>query len=388
MAITRQTSFRSRAVCASALGGLLVSVFVLVSGCGGVETAPQYRRIGYVHGTVDVSSEEARRLTHINYAFANVTEEGRVVLESQQDSVNLARLRSLKSANPNLDILLSIGGWAWSDYFSNAALTDSSRVLFARTAVDLLDTHDLDGLDIDWEYPAQPGEDNVYRPEDTQNFTRLLRTVRRHLDRQAERDGRSEADPYLLTIAAGATEDFLQHTNMDAAHEPLDFVNLMTYDFHGAWTEHTGHHSNLYPPARPDSVQGSAAAAVNLFVKAGIPPSKLVLGVPFYGRGWSGVSADNDGLYQSYAESRGSYSYDTLANDLSARPDFVEQWDAAARAPSLRNADSSLLITYENPRSLRAKAHYVQSRGLGGIMYWEHSAGDGTLLRTLSETLP
>ena len=367
---------------------LLVLAAGLLAGCGDGEAPPEHVKIGYVFGSVDVSPEEARRLTHINYAFANVTKDGRVVLESNRDSLHLAQLRALKSENPDLKILLSIGGWVWSDYFSNAARTDSSRARFARTAVDLLEAHKLDGLDLDWEYPGQPGENNVYRTEDTKNFTRLLRTVRRHLDEQGERDGRTGDDHYLLTIAAGADAGYLAHTNMAAAHEPLDYVNLMTYDFHGSWSAHTGHHANLYPPAEPDTLQRSAAAAVNRFVKAGVPPEKLVLGVPFYGRGWSGVEAQNDGLYQRYDTSRGSYSYDTLANHLAERPGVTRQWDAAAQAPTLWNADSSLLITYETPRSLRAKAHFVQSRDLGGVMYWEHNADDGTLLRTLHEHLP
>lgn len=369
-------------------GMLFVLGLWAVVGCGGREPTHDHVRMGYVHESADVTPEEARRLTHINYAFANVTEDGRVVLEQERDSVRLTRLRALKEENPNLNILLAIGGWAWSDYFSNAALTDSSRARFAQTAVDLLDKHDLDGLDIDWEYPAQPGQDNVYRPEDTKNFTRLLRTVRRHLDEQGERDGRTGDDRYLLTIAAGASADFLEHTEMADAQAPLDFVNLMTYDFHGSWTEHTGHHANLYPPAIPDTTRRSTAEAVTLFVKAGVPPAKLVLGVPFYGRAWTGVTPQNDGLYQPYAEARGSFSYDTLANHVASRPGFTRQWDAAAQAPTLWNADSSLLVTYETPTSLRAKAHFVQSRGLAGMMYWEHTADDGTLLRTLHAHLP
>ncbi len=367
--------------------GLFLSLWLLV-GCGASEAPPEYKRIGYVHGTVDVTPDEARQLTHVNYAFANVTEDGRVVLEQKQDSVNLAKLRALKSANPDLKILLAVGGWAWSDYFSNAALTDSSRARFARTAVNLLQKHNLDGLDIDWEYPGQPEQDNVYRPEDKKNFTLLLHTVRRHLDELGQRDGRTGDDRYLLTIAAGADADFVKHTNMVAAHQPLDFVNLMTYDFHGSWAPHTGHLANLYPPAEPDTVQRSAAAAVDLFVKASVPPHKLVLGVPFYGRSWTGVEPKNDGLYQPYDASSGSFSYDTLANHLAEWSGFTRQWDEAAQAPTLWNADSSLVITYETPRSLRAKAHFVRLRGLGGIMYWEHNAGDGTLLRTLHEHLP
>ncbi|PQJ35483.1 chitinase [Salinibacter sp. 10B] len=358
--------------------------------CGGTSDAPDstdaYVRLGYVHDTVAVTPEEARQLTHINYAFANVTEEGRVVLESEQDSANLAQLRALKSVHSDLKILLSIGGWAWSDYFSNAALTDSSRVRFARSAVALLRKHQLDGLDLDWEYPGQQGENNVYRPEDDSNFTRLLQTVRRHLNRQGRRDGRTGDDRYLLTIAAGASADYLAHTNMAAAHKPLDYVHLMTYDFHGSWTSHTGHHANLYPPATPDTMQLSAAHTVTQFIKAGVPARKLVLGVPFYGRGWAGVTPTNKGLYQSYEASRGGYPYDTLAS-LAKQEAFVRRWDSTAQAPTLWNADSSLLITYETPASLRAKTHFVKSRGLAGIMYWEHNSDDGTLLQTLYDHL-
>lgn len=365
-----------------------------MAGCGPLgesssEEPDSYKRIGYVFRgeEMDVSSQDAQQLTHINYAFANVTEEGRVVLESAEDSTHLSQLTALRSANPNLKILLSVGGWSWSDYFSEAALTDSSRARFARSAVDLVDKHDLDGLDLDWEYPGQPGEDNVYRPEDTENFTLLLRTVRRHLDEKATREGRAEDDPYLLTIAAGATSTYLEHTNMSAVQQELDFVNLMTYDFHGPWSDHTGHLANLYSPASPDSIQRSVASAVDLFVDAGVPAHKIVLGVPFYGRGWIGVTDDNNGLYQPYAESHGAFSYDTLAQHFVDQRGFTRHWDEGAQAPYLWNRDSSIVITYEDPESLQAKAQFVSSRGLGGLMYWHHDHDDGTLLQTMYEHL-
>jgi chitinase len=245
-----------------------------------------------------------KQLTHVNYAFANVTEEGRVVLGMEGDSSRLAALTDLRDRSSGFDLLLSIGGWEWSDHFSDAALTDASRERFARTAVRLLDKHDLDGLDIDWEYPGQEGQDNEYRSEDKENFTRLLRTVRRHLDEHAAREGRDDA--YLLTIAAGAGPSFVENTNMAAAQAPLDFVNLMTYDYHGSWTEHTGHHANLHPPAPPDTAhpQRAASRAVDLFLEAGVPADKLVLGVPFYGRAWGGVEPEDNRLYQSYSSPR------------------------------------------------------------------------------------
>ena len=375
-------------------GGLLACVLALAA-CespGPPEPADEgetHVRIGYVLGSrgVDVSAREARQLTHINYAFANVTKDGRVVLEHERDAANLAQLRALKDANPGLKILLAIGGWAWSDYFSDAALTDSSRARFARTAVQLLDEHNLDGLDIDWEYPGQPGQDNIYRPEDRENFTRLLQAVRRHLDEQGEQDGRTGENRYLLTIAAGASERFVQHTNMAAAQAPLDFVNLMTYDFHGAWTPHTGHHANLYAPAAPDTIQRSVSAAVDLFIDAGVPPEKLVLGVPFYGRGWTGVRQQNNGLYQPYDAATGGIPYDSLAAHYVNQRGFTRHWDDGAQAPFLWNADSATVISYEDPESLRAKAQFIRSRGLGGAMYWEHNADDDTLLNTLYEAL-
>lgn len=378
---------------------LLVLSLSLLTACSTPDvSAPEdgrtYRRIGYVFrgnstssSPLGISPQSARQLTHVNYAFANVTEEGRVVFEAPRvDSTHLAQLTSLReSANPDLDILLSIGGWVWSDYFSNAALTDSSRARFARSAVGLLKKHDLDGLDLDWEYPGQPGEDNVYRPEDKKNFTLLLRTVRQRLNELAEQQGHDE--PYLLTIAAGASPKYIEHTNMAAVQEQLDFVNLMTYDFHGSWTDHTGHHANLHPPTRPDTVRRAGAITVDLFLDAGVPSRKLVLGVPFYGRGWRDVKRKHNGLYQPYSESIGGLSYDTLAHHFVDQRGFVRHWDEEAKAPYLWNPGSAVVITYEDTASLRVKAEFIKSRDLGGAMYWEHSEDDGTLLNTLYEGL-
>lgn len=332
------------------------------------------------------AAEAADRLTHLNYAFANVTEQGHVVLERRRDSVNLVRLSALKEDHPDLEILLSIGGWVWSDYFSNAALTDASRQRFARSAVALLDTYDLDGLDLDWEFPGQEGQDNVHRPEDAENFTRLLRTVRAHLEAQGEEDGRTGDDRYLLTIAAGATERYLQHTHMAEAHASLDFINLMTYNFRGSWSARTGHHANLYAP--DDAPQAlSAAASVEVWTGADVPGSKLVLGVPFYGRGWAGVRANNRGFHQPYDEATGAFSYETLARAYVDQRGYTRHWDESARAPYLWNPDSSAFISYEDPESLRAKPAFVQTRGLGGMMYWQHTHDNGALLKALDEGL-
>lgn len=362
-------------------------IIILLASCGTRENIhisdpPSNRLVGYILGKEKLAVEpaDATLLTHINYAFANVTAEGTVVLEQEFDSTHLARLTALRDYNPDLKILLSIGGWTWSDYFSDAALTEASRARFARSAVELMLKHQLDGLDIDWEYPGQPGEDNVYRPGDKENFTLLLKTVREYLNRQGDR--------YLLTIAAGANDRYLDHTNMKSVHRYLDFVNLMTYDFHGSWTNHTGHHSNLYLTPADSGDESSADAGVIRFIRAGVPAQKIVLGVPFYGRGWSGVDDKNNGLFQAYYEPLGGLSYDSLANHHVDRNGFTRYWDEAAQAPYLWHPDSTIFITYEDEHSLRNKADYVREQGLGGMMYWEHSHDAGRkLLNALNSYL-
>lgn len=372
---------------------LLVVVFVLmgaVAACelaGPDESSSEYRRIGYVLGSrgITVSPADAQKLTHINYAFANVRN-NRVVLEHPQTPDHLDALNALKDSNPHLEILLSVGGWAWSDHFSDAALTEASRDQFARSAAALVKEHNLDGLDLDWEYPGQRGQDNTFRAEDKQNFTLLLKAVRARLD--SLQTVQPEADPYLLTIAAGADSTYLAHTEMAEAHKPLDFVNLMTYDFHGSWTDHTGHHANVHEPAVADTAEPSAAASVERFVEAGVPPEKLVIGAAFYGRGWSGVAPNRRGRYQPYDTARGALSYDSLSAAYINQNGFARYWDEAAQAPYLWNAETATFITYDDPASLRAKADFVRARDLGGIMYWEHGHDpSGTLLDALYENL-
>lgn len=348
-----------------------------------------YRIIGYVHGPrgVTVQPQDAMRLTHINYAFANIRD-GAVVLDYESDPANLAQLVALKAYNPDLKILLSVGGWSWSDHFSDAALTPASRETFARTAVALMVEHNLDGLDIDWEYPGQPGEGNVYRPEDKENFTRLLQTLRAHLDRQSRRDGRRGGNRYELTIATGANKAYLANTNLRAAHVFLDAINIMTYDFYGSWTPTTGHHTNLYGSRQAGPTATSVEEAVTDHLAAGVPSRKLVLGVAFYGYGWTGVDRANQGLYQSYDGEAAAYTFNELGRAYINQNGFVRHWDDAAKAPYLWSTDAQVFITYEDEQSLRYKADFVKAKGLGGVMYWEHQGDfNGQLLGTVYQAL-
>src|SRR6478752_7379538 len=173
--------------------------------------------IGYVggfRGETNTSIIDAQKLTHINYAFVNVQGNRAFLSNEKTDTINFRKLNELKQINPSLKILISIGGWAWSENFSDAVLTDSSRKYFAESAVEIINKYQLDGVDIDWEYPTIPGEEgNIYRPEDKQNFTLMFKELRLELDSLQQQTGKK----FLLTTAVGGFSRFVENTEMGNA---------------------------------------------------------------------------------------------------------------------------------------------------------------------------
>jgi chitinase len=305
-----------------------------------------------------------RKLTRINYAFANI-KDGEIIEGFSHDAENFVTLHKLKKVNPALKVLVSVGGWTWSGNFSDASLTRQSRTRFITSAVRFIERHQLDGLDIDWEYPNQVGNGNVYRPEDKHNFTLLLAELRQRFDLEEKRLHRR----LYTSIATGASQKFLDNTEMDKVQRYVDTVNLMTYDFYvGGPT--TGHDAPLFHnPADPKNV--SAERSVDLFLQAGVPARKLVLGVPFYGRSWGEVASENNGLFQPGKAAKGvHFSYPDLPNLLATG--FVRYWDATASVPFLYNPQTQVFVTYEDPQSLAAKCRFVNQHHLGGVMFWEY----------------
>jgi chitinase len=305
-----------------------------------------------------------RKVTRVNYAFANI-KDGEIIEGFSHDAENFATLHTLKSVNPALKVLVSVGGWTWSGNFSDASLTRQSRARFITSVVRFVERHQLDGLDIDWEYPNQVGNGNKFRPEDKHNFTLLLAELRQRFDVEEKHLHRR----LYTSIATGASQKFLDNTEMDKVQRYVDTVNLMTYDFYvGGPT--TGHDAPLFHnPADPKNV--SAERSVELFLQAGVPARKLVLGVPFYGRSWGEVSGANDGLFQSGKAAKGvHFSYPDLPNLLATG--FIRHWDATASVPFLYNPQTQVFVTYEDPQSLAEKCRFVNQHHLGGVMFWEY----------------
>lgn len=342
-----------------------------------------HKIVGYVAGWkgVNVDKIPAEKLTHINYAFANVVD-GLVVSgegNSIRDSINFAKLHQLKMRNPKLKILVSIGGWSWSKGFSDAALTAESRERLTRSGIDFLIKHKLDGLDFDWEYPALQGDNNVVRDIDKENFVLMLQRFRQALDSLGAQDGRH----YLSTIATGGFRKYLEVNDLAAAQEHLDFINIMSYDFYTAGDKVTGHHANLYP----NGAKGrSASTTAEEHEEFGVPIHKIVLGVPFYGRMWEQVPPTDQGLFQpgNFKKGLPNSEIQKLLEDSA----YVPHWDEDASAPFIYSARDSLWITYETERSIREKADYIKKHGLAGAMFWELSEDpSGVLLNALHEEL-
>jgi chitinase len=209
-------------------------------------TAPKL--IAYVTGWSPPVSIDTGRITHVNFAFARIDGEGRVVLPDDVSATRLGEIVALKRSAPALRVLISVGGWG-AEGFSDAAFTEESRARFADSAVALMRAQAADGIDLDWEYPGQSTAGIRARAEDKRNFTLLLATLRERLDARSRDDGRPRATAICSTIASADRELLRSRRDRSAARE-LDWINVMAYDFYNSLTPTTGHHAGLYRARR------------------------------------------------------------------------------------------------------------------------------------------
>lgn len=342
-------------------------------------------------------------LTHINYAFANISN-GQIVLGDPYADTeysypgdnwfdplrgNFKQLIRLKTTNPTLKTLISVGGWSWSDSFSDVALTPASRELFANSCASFVMLYDFNGVDLDWEYPDGGGEPgNIERPEDPANFVLLCERLRVKLDSLETLHNRE----FLLTMAAGATQSHIQNLDWPALMNSLDFVNVMCYDFAGAWSAQTCFNAPLFmDPANPfvEPVHSTfnSDAAMQALIVEGVPRERLVMGVPFHGKGFANVVNLNNGLYQNFngmtpggTWEPGIYDFTDLRDHYVNQNGFTRFYHPLSFTPFLHNPATNVFITYEDVESISDKAEYVLNENLGGVMIWELSADRGSQL--------
>lgn len=316
-----------------------------------------------------LQKDDVQRLTHINLAFGLI----RDGLLDLSQLTNLELVAQLRKWNPDLRIVLSVGGWG-AGGFSTMAFTAEGRQRFARSCRETVDRWNLDGIDIDWEYPCSDAAGIDAHPSDRENFTLLLRALR------------AEMEDHILSIAAGAGNYFVRDTQMDQVASIVDYVQIMTYDLRSGFTHQAGHHAALFP-TRGDASQTNTNDMVELFHSAGVPLNRMVIGAAFYSRRWTGVPDINNGLLQT-AQSVGlaGPKYSEITEDYLNQHHFVQFWDADAQAAYLWNG--SEFISYEPPEAIRLKCAFVREKGLLGLMYWEHGCDpSGELLRTIDKAL-
>lgn len=328
-------------------------------------------------------SVDARGVTRVNFAFANI-HDGRMVSGFAQDAANLTYLTGLRKQNPALTILVSVGGWLWSGNFSAMAANQQSRAKFIASALEFVRQFDLDGVDIDWEYPGLPGAGHAFLAEDKQNFTSLLAELRAQLDAEAGQSGHQK----YLTIAAGASDEYLAHTEMAKVQQYVDTVNLMAYDYYEPESSATtGNHAPLYSdPADPIGV--SADNTVRAYERAGVPAEKIVLGVPWYGHAWGNVASLHHGLFQPGKPVPDlPVSFADIQTSMLGHG-FTRYWDAAASVPYLYNPAKHIFVSYEDEQSITAKSRYVVEHRMGGVMFWDYASDpSGKLLAAINAAL-
>jgi len=428
------------------LGAAAVTAAMLLAGAPAAQAAPatsgghghKLRNVGYftqwgIYGrgflvkNLDTSGAAAK-LTHINYAFGNVNAEGLCAsvdvwadyqkvftAEESVDGVadqwgeklngNFDQIRRLKARHPGLKVNISLGGWTLSKYFSDAVLTPQARTKLVTSCVDMFIKGNLpslgetdaggpgsgagvfDGIDLDWEWPNWPGNTgNILRPEDKKNFTAMLAEFRRQLDAY----GRTTGKHYELTAFLPANP-----AAIDAGFEPkkifksLDFATVQGYDFHGTWELTTNQQSAIRRPVgAPDNPDFTGARTINAWISRGAPSRELVLGIPYYGQGWTGVEGGGDGLFQKAAGPAagtwgpGTEDYKKLA-ELAAGGTFKVYRDT--RAGHAWIFDGTTFWTFDDAQVVHQKTWFIKRQNLGGAMVWSLDGDDATA--TLTKTI-
>lgn len=287
-------------------------------------------------------------VTHINYAFGHVTDSFDGVRIDNEE--RLQTIVDLKKQYPSLEVMLSIGGWG-SGRFSEMAAEKENRERFAADCQRVVEQFGLDGIDIDWEYPTSDLAKISASPDDTANFTLLMKDIRNAIGPHK-----------LLTLATVASGEYI---NFRDIMPYTDFVNIMAYDMGMP----PNHHSALYRSKRTGNI--TSEEAVDAHLKAGVPLDKLVMGMPLYGKG------DRDKV--------GDVDYKSLLRQTK----YEVKWDEDAKVSYLVNSRGQMIYTFETPESIALKCQFILDRGLRGGMYWSYESDDeeGAMIKTIYNIL-
>lgn len=335
----------------------------------------------------DFNAEQipVEKLTHIIFSFTHIID-GKMDFSNIDNHAKLDKIVAQKDRNPNLKVMIACGGWG-AGGFSDMASTAENRRIFIDSAIDFITRHNLDGIDIDWEYPGMTGAGNKFRTEDKENFTFLMKELREALDGTGKN--------MTLTFASAGWDRYYEYIETIKVMEYVDYINIMTYDLAGGGSQFTAHHTNL-GAVELENLEGTpwydniinmaenledgeytytargADAITRFVINLGVDPKKIVIGAAFYGRAWKGVPGGNNGLYQpNRGVHTGWMAYSNIRNEYEGKNGFVRHWDDVALAPFLYNPGDSIFISYDDTISVFLKTEYCIENKLGGIMFWQ-----------------
>ncbi len=333
------------------------------SPAGPAEEAGAEVFVGYVLG--EPRDIDFRLYTHLCHAFLVADDDGNVRKARTVPSRELTAAAHVAGVK----VLLSLGGWGWDRQFASIVARPEAEDRYVEAVMGLVDGFDYDGLDLDWEYPDTKQE--------VVGFERLSRRFRRDLDAIGAKKGRS----MVLTMAASSNPGTLRWLGKGFLLETMDWINVMTYDFTGDWTDYAGHHSPLFASSKQPggSPRSTESTMKYLLADKGMPADRLAVGIPFYGRGFS--------VKELYASTKGAIKARLPQGDyrnlhrLKAEQGWTRRWDDETKNPWLVSPDGSAVIGYDDARSVSRKTEWAMKQGFRGVFFWQVAADrlpDGT----------
>ena len=317
-------------------------------------------------------------LTHLNYGFA-VVKDGVVTMHDTDKAPGLIKDLDKRTEAANVAHMISVGGWNNSQegVFEAATATDAGLEKLANSMVSYMAQWNFDGLDIDWEYPDTEAEKN--------QFTKLLQSLRTKLDAQGKKDDKY----YQLSAAVTTNHNNIQFINPAVTAPLLDSVNVMAYDIHGAFDPLTGHNAPLYENSHDEDKDLNVADTMSAYVNTWqVPKAKLMMGIPYYGRGWGHVpgtelipglpgmfntgAATVKGAWDDADQLTGTNPWYVLKQKLNTG-EYTRYWDSESHVPYLYSETTQEFLTYDDPQSIREKVDYINEQGFGGAILWDIS---------------
>ncbi|MBO7085997.1 MAG: hypothetical protein J6W25_02670 [Bacilli bacterium] len=306
--------------------------------------------------------ENMDKVDIVNYSFAKVNDDHTI------DTSRLFHLDDILALqNENRKVILSIGGWG-ADGFSQACSSKENRKIFVDSISEFVKKYQIDGIDLDWEYPNSGAAGIAYSQDDTPNFTYFIEELRAALD--------SIKPGLLITVAVGAGFKCVTDIEIKKIEPLINYLNIMTYDLGHSVDGAYRHHTNLFK--EKDDPQVSGDEAITWYHEAGMPYEKIIMGSATYGKVFTLDKNDAP---------KGHYPYWRIESEVVNDKTVKFVWNEDAHAP-LIILNKNHYVTYDDPRSIKEKCAYIKEHNMAGIMYWEYNSDKfGTLLRTMYENL-